>query len=173
VDGSEDADVSDSVTGSLRHAGGVERYHTWPTIRKQTVADHTYHVLRIYYEIFGPPSPEVTTYVLFHDSPEVKYGDPPFPAKRDNPELKRVYTALENQYYDEMFGFDHSALVDDEEIRRVKICDLLEMWEFGCVELRMGNQYARPIIERTLDAAMKIGARYTLEINKYVNGAIL
>lgn len=165
--------MRDAVTGSLRHAGGVERYHTWPTIRKQTVADHCYHVLRIYYEMFGPPSPEVTTYILFHDSPEVKYGDPPFPAKRDNPELKKVYTALEEDYYREMFGFDHSGLVDEEDARRVKICDLLEMWEFGCVELRMGNQYARPIIERTLEAAIKIGSRYIREIDTHINGVML
>lgn len=165
--------MSDSVTGSLRHAGGVERYHTWPTIRKQTVADHTYHVLRIFYQIFGPPSAEVTSYILFHDSPEVKYGDPPFPAKQNNPELKRVYTELEADYYGEMFGFDHVHLVTVDDKIKVKVCDLLEMWEFGVVELRMGNQYAVPIIERTLEAARKIGSAYPESIDAFVKGAKL
>jgi 5'-deoxynucleotidase YfbR-like HD superfamily hydrolase len=151
----------------------VERYHTWPTIRKQTVADHSYHVLRIYYEIFGPPSPEITTYVLFHDSPEVKYGDPPLPAKRESLELKRVYAELEKDYYTRMFGFDHRGMVSDEDAIAVKVCDLLEMWEFGTVELQMGNQYARPIVERTLEAALQVGSRYETEIKLYVSGAKL
>lgn len=162
--------MSDAVTGSLRHAGGVERYHTWPTIRKQTVADHCYHVLRIYYEIFGPPSAEVTTYVLFHDSPEVKYGDPPFPAKREHPELKRVYSELEADYYGKMFGFDHADLVSADEKIKVKVCDLLEMWEFGKVELKMGNQYARLIVDRTLEAAKMVGVDHINKILNFVNG---
>lgn len=165
--------MSDVVTGSLRHAGSVERYHTWPTLRKQTVADHCYHVLRIYYDMFGPPSPEITTYILFHDSPEVKFGDPPFPAKREHPELKEVYSGLEAEYYGEMFGFDHASLLTPDEKIKVKVCDLLEMWEFGTVELRMGNQYARPIIERTLDAAIKIGSAYPETIDNYITGATL
>ncbi len=162
--------MSNRVTGSLRHAGGVQRYHTWPTIRSQTVADHCYNVLRIYYEIFGPPTPEVTTYVLFHDSPEVRYGDPPFPAKRDHPDLKRVYSALEKEYYLDMFGFDHSDLLDESDRIKVKVCDLLEMWEFGTVELRMGNQYAHLIVERTLEAAKIVGKDHVESILKFVNG---
>lgn len=162
--------MSNHVTGSLRHAGGVERYHTWPTIRKQTVADHSYHVLRIYYELFGPPSPEVTIYVLFHDSPEVRFGDPPFPAKQEHPELKRIYTDLEKTYYLDMFGVDHSERLDRSEHVKVKVCDLLEMWEFGRVELKMGNQYARLIVERTLDAAKKVGAEHIDKILNFVNG---
>jgi 5'-deoxynucleotidase YfbR-like HD superfamily hydrolase len=165
--------MSDAVTSSLRHAGGVERYHTWPTLRKQTVADHCYHVLRIYYMLFGGPSAEVTCYVLFHDSPEVKYGDPPFPAKRNNPELKRVYSELETDYYQDMFGFDHADIISDDEKIKVKVCDLLEMWEFGTVELNMGNQYARLIVERTLEAAMKVGRDYIDHIKQHVNGEIL
>lgn len=165
--------MSETVTSSLRHAGGVERYHTWPTIRKQTVADHCYHVLRIYYEIFGPPSPEVTTCVLFHDSAEVRFGDPPFPAKRDNPDLKAVYNRLESAYSAEMFGFDHSELLSPEQKIMIKVCDLLEMWEFGCVELRMGNQYARPIIERTLEAALFVGPMHSEKIANYTRSAVL
>lgn len=162
--------MSDVVTGSLRHAGGVERYHTWPTIRKQTVADHCYHVLRIYYTIFGPPSPEITTYILFHDSSEVRYGDPPFPSKKNNPDLKAAYDRLESDYNLEMFGFDHSELLTSEEKVKVKVCDLLEMWEFGTVEMRMGNRYANLIVTRTLEAAKDVGKDYLDRILNFVNG---
>ena len=165
--------MSDAVTSSLRHAGGVERYHTWPTLRRQTVAEHSYHVIRIYFELFGPPSPNVTTYILFHDSPEVKYGDPPFPAKRESPELKSVYSHLEENYYRETLGYDPRSRLTEEEIVKVKVCDLLEMWEFGVVELQMGNGYAHPIIQRTLDAALNIGSDHGDEIIRYTRGAIL
>lgn len=164
--------MKDVVTGSLRHSGSVERYHTWPTIRKQTVADHCYHVMRIYYEIFGIPSPEVTTYILFHDSPEVKYGDPPFPSKKDHPELKQVYSKLEKNYYLDMLGFDPESLISDEEKRFVKVCDLLEMWEFGVVERNMGNSYAGAIVVRTLEAAKSIAASFDEKTQWRINNFI-
>lgn len=145
------------VTDFLRFSGGVKRYHTWPTIQTQTVAEHTWNVLRIYYELFGPPSPEVTVYTLFHDAPELYTGDPPFPIKRDNPDLKAGYDRLDAE-----FMRNHripEIPVTDEDKIRIKVCDLLEMWEFGLVDMKMGNTLATLILTRCEDAAVEIASR--------------
>lgn len=162
-----------NIKDSLRHAGGVKRYHTWPTTQTQTVADHTYHVIRIYSEIFGPPSWDVLHYLIYHDSPEVVSGDPPFPIKRDNPDLKAAYDKLDDKFYEEMFGGNPAEHLSHVERVRAKVADLLEMWEFGMVDLRMGNTYADLIVTRTLAGALslaeqKLSTEDTSSICEYV-----
>lgn len=141
-----------TVNQSPRFASMVMRYHTWPTIQQQTNADHSFNVLRIYCEIYGPPEPEVTLRIVQHDLGEIVTGDAPFPIKRDNPVLKAEHDRLEDQALEEM-GFMEEPDLDEEQARRVKVCDLLEMHEFGRVEVAMGNLLAYPIIEVTQEAA--------------------
>jgi hypothetical protein len=105
-------------------------------------------VLRIYIEIFGAPIPDVTTYIVHHDSAELAVGDPPFPLKARNPDLKVIYDRLEDAAMLEMRG-EALPVLSHAEKARIKICDLLEMWEFGLQERMMGNRYAQPIVEDT------------------------
>lgn len=135
------------IVDHLRFSGAVKRYHTWPVIRADTVGEHTWNVLRIYVELFGPPAPSVTTYVVHHDSPEVYTGDPPFPIKRDNPDVKAGYQRMEREF-EETHGLSGEGLSPDDRIR-VKVCDLIDMWEFGMVEMAMGNTLAENIVLRT------------------------
>ncbi len=141
------------VVDFLRFSGLVKRYHTWPTIQSQNVGEHTWQVMRLYVQIFGIPTSVVWLYMLHHDSPEVEIGDPPYPIKRDNPQLKYEYGRLEMQ-----FETDHdlvrSSEISETDRTRVKICDLLEMWEFGLVEMKMGNALAENIVLRTLENAL-------------------
>jgi hypothetical protein len=78
----------DAIELSARTAGGVQRYHTWPVLRPQTVAEHTWNVMRIWWQVYGPMSPQVSTYLLWHDAGEGQAGDVQFGAKRRYPELK-------------------------------------------------------------------------------------
>lgn len=145
--------MSDGVTDSTRMAGQVKRYHTWPTIQTQTVAEHSYHVLRIFIEIFGPPSSKVTKFIIYHDSAEVVTGDSPFSAKRSNPALKKALDDAEGAWYDVTIGDNPGAVLTPMDRTRVKVCDLLEMAEFGYVETMMGNKYGEIIFLRTSEAA--------------------
>jgi hypothetical protein len=52
-------------------------------------------------------------------------------------------------------GIEWRAL-STEQRRRIKVCDLLEMWEFGLIEMSMGNSYARPIVADTIRAAFEM-----------------
>lgn len=147
---------NEDVIFSPRMGGEVRRYHTWPTIRQQTVADHTFHVLRIYWHLFGEVPPEVTAYLLHHDVCEVRVGDPPHPIKLHNPELKVVYDRLEDETLVEMLGEERAmnvlGSVNDLERVRMKACDLLEMAEFAGVEVNLGNKYAWPIFDNVARA---------------------
>jgi 5'-deoxynucleotidase YfbR-like HD superfamily hydrolase len=144
-------------TDSLRYAGLVKRYHTWPVIREQTVAEHTWHVLRIYDQIFGLPSLNAIRAVIYHDVGEVKTGDAPFPVKRENSDMKAAYDRVEAIHRSKLLdGVDPEDSTTVDEHRYLKICDLLEMWEYGVEERAKGNTLAQPIIDRTLEAALQM-----------------
>lgn len=139
-----------SVERSQYLAGKVKRYHAWPTITQQTVGEHTHGVLVIYCQIFGPPPPEVTVAIAYHDLPEIKTGDPPFGVK--TPRMREEYGNLEKRWLEDNTSV--KTLIESLSIwqkRRIKWCDVLEMWEFGRYELALGNQYAAHIVEATED----------------------
>lgn len=142
---------NEDVIFSPRMGGEVKRYHTWATIRTQTVADHTFHVLRIYWHLFGEVPPEVTAYLIHHDICEVRVGDLPHPIKLHNPVLKSIYDELEDETLVQMVGEERAmnilGSVNDLERVRMKACDLLEMAEFASVEVNLGNRYAWPIFD--------------------------
>lgn len=149
----------DDITSSLRFASIVKRYHTWPVIREQTNAEHTLHVLRIYDVLFGLPSVAVTRAIMYHDVGEIGPGDAPFPSKRNNPDLKAAHDRVEKEKRRELLTHlpaDPEDEVSETAARYIKICDLLEMWEFGCEELLRGNTLAMPIYKRTMDAALSL-----------------
>lgn len=160
-----------SVVTSLRHAGNVKRYHTHPTLRTQTVADHSWHVMRIFMELFPDAvTVEVLTYILWHDTPEIGTGDLPFPVKATHPALRAEITELEQEVSDNL-GIVWPELTTRQRLL-VKVCDLLEMTEFGCEEYTMGNKYAVIIIEDTVHAVLPIAKELGILdiIEMYVRG---
>lgn len=140
----------DLVMQSSRVAGGVRRWHTWPVLQPQTNADHTWNCLRIYLQTFKSISPAVTKYVMFHDCGELRTGDLPFPVKMNNPELKRIIDAEESVSLAGM-GVTLPVLALAEKLR-VRYCDLMDMHEYGLMEMCLGNQFAKPIVEDTRKA---------------------
>jgi 5'-deoxynucleotidase YfbR-like HD superfamily hydrolase len=153
----EEAEVSTIREKTMRSryiAGTVVRYHTWPTLRKPTVAEHCWRVACIYTELFGLPRAEVLYYCLHHDSGELSAGDVPFPVKNNVPGLREAMEVSEEQGLQKL-GITLPSLTEDET-RRVKISDLLEMHEFGAHEVAMGNTFAMPVLEDTFRAAAKI-----------------
>lgn len=148
---------------SLRMAGLVTRYHTWPTIQRQSIASHTWQVYRIWLEIFGQPSSEVAAAIILHDVGELKTGDLPHYVKRDHADLKELVSSIEADYTTQLVN-DYCH--DDVEVhrdgwelspwdkRRLKICDLIEMGEFALDEYRLGSQFAT-IVFRNVQRALR------------------
>lgn len=151
----------DQVVKDVRLAGLVSRYHSWPTLNDQSVGEHSWQVARIYHQMFGQPSSLVYTYILYHDAPELATGDPPFPTKSRNPTLKAIYADMEQDALEAMHII--IAPLDPQDALKVKICDLIEMWEFGTHELMMGNQLAQPIIDDTIGVADDMAAEHLSE----------
>lgn len=147
----------DSVLTNGRFAGGVKRYHTWPTSQSQDVSQHTWQQMRIYYALFGAMSPTVSTALLFSDAGELLTGDAPFYAKRRSPPLKMVLDPLEVEGVILQGGPDlPDCVLTQQEKHRIKACDLIEMFEFGLIEMAFGSAFGQPICRVTYIAIGKL-----------------
>jgi 5'-deoxynucleotidase YfbR-like HD superfamily hydrolase len=154
-------------------AGSVRRYHTWPVIREQTVADHSFHVIRIYWTLFGRVPDVVTEYIVWHDMGELWTGDTPYPVKKNNYALKKIMNDMEREAVYSMGGIpDPSTSLTTDHVKRVKLCDLLEMLEYALHEISLGNQFATIVAGRIMAAVMAMNP-VTLEMTnsgtKYFN----
>jgi 5'-deoxynucleotidase YfbR-like HD superfamily hydrolase len=124
--------------------------------------------MRLFKELFGKEFENtvdlrselasIYEYILHHDSTELIHGDLPFPIKRDWPALKEVMNKIEEKAARSL-GVTLPVL-NDHNLVRVKICDLLEMAEFALVETMYGSKYAQPIFTRICTAVTS-----TLDLN--------
>ena len=164
--------MTDHVTDRALLSGRVKRYSTWPTITTQTVGDHCWGVYEIYFRIFGPPTAEIALYIHHHDSEELIVGDNPFPSKVTYPALKAGVTEAEVDARRRLDLPEPLTLANVGDRARVKICDLLEMMQFGMQEREMGNLLAQPIIERTraaaLDKVMDVSFAERQKVNSWI-----
>lgn len=147
-----------AFTTSLANAGRVRRYHTWPSLTQETVASHGWRVATIYCEVFGLPRAEVLYHCLVHDGGELVTGDPPYPVKRNNPKLKSEHDRIEDEALSCMLPVMVKQSLSDDELAKVKVCDVLQMWEHGVHEHRLGNQFMVPIINDCRDDALRLAA---------------
>lgn len=134
----------EDINSSSALACWVRRCHVWPVIRVQTTGHHSARLCQIYCEIFGMPRAEVFYYALHHDAGELFAGDNPASAKWEVPSLKAASDEAET------IGLGYLGIkmpeLSQDEWWRFKICDCLELWEYGCCELHMGNKFARPLV---------------------------
>lgn len=144
----------DDINRSQFLAGRVRRYHVWPTITQQTVGEHSARVALIYCEIWGVPRGEVMYHMLTHDHGELFAGDTPYGAKRASLALAQAVNEVEQKGRDILDLY--TIKLEKEEYRRFKVCDLLEMWEFGRHEANLGNKYAQPITTSTLEEVWRM-----------------
>lgn len=164
----------DEVLTNARHAGSVLRYHTWPVLHRQTIGEHCWQVMRIYWQIWGHLPNPVSTYFLWHDVGELVLGDLPFPIKKDNPKLKEECDRIERTAVKRMGGESSNSttcVLTDKELLRIKFCDVLDMYEYGIQEMNLGSRYAAPIVEDTHKTLQDIWLKLSIEdhnlIQKY------
>lgn len=127
------------IQTNARFAGCVKRYHTWPILHNQSTGEHTWQVLRIYYQIFGPMPAEVSTFILWHDAGELVTGDLPGMFKTTVPEIRPLLGRAERQAVIEMGGGSPGEVGAFAKIR-VKACDLIDVYEHCSIELLQGNR---------------------------------
>jgi hypothetical protein len=150
-----------------RRAGLVQRYHTWPTLKPQDVASHTWQVIRILLAIWPEAPQDLIVYAMFHDIGEVVTGDLPYPVKAGNEVLRTAVNAIDDHACLEMGQRFMVPVADMPEIlgpggltkTLFKLCEMIEMWEHGLHECNLGNRYAAAIVQRCWEQVMKLNTQ--------------
>lgn len=119
----------------VRQGGCVKRFHARPTIGAQSVAEHSWGVAAILWEICEP-SDALVKAALFHDLAEYDTGDTPFTAKRLSPQLKTALVTLEESIDKDIGMMPH---LENEELFYLKMADMLELCWYAVDQRRLGN----------------------------------
>lgn len=132
-----------------RDAGAVTRYHAKRTLRRQTVAEHTFGMLMLLKQVMNPTWPShglwrIYEAVMHHDLPELITGDMPAPIKRAHPELGPLMEEIESDLHPLYRDYGLSG----EEATLVKWADRMELVLWCLEEYRMGNTYMADTIRK-------------------------
>jgi 5'-deoxynucleotidase YfbR-like HD superfamily hydrolase len=133
-------------------AGETRRFHTWPVLREQNVAAHSWHVMMLGYVLYGQDLPGCTFQFIMalatHDMAECRMGDLPSPAKRTMDSLLtledkgtsfREQWGVAEQSVLHRYNMDWEQQLTDEEKRRMKVVDAMEGAIYCVRERAMGN----------------------------------
>jgi 5'-deoxynucleotidase YfbR-like HD superfamily hydrolase len=143
------------VTLDPRRALQVTRFHTWPRIREQSVGEHSMQVMRILLAIYPGCPRNMLVYCLEHDLGETVCGDPPYPIKALNPDLKAAHTRIEAEAVKLMTAtwmLPHCSPLSRVEALIFKLAEFIEMWEWGLFEEGLGNKHAELVSSRCAGA---------------------
>jgi 5'-deoxynucleotidase YfbR-like HD superfamily hydrolase len=139
----------------MRSAARVTRFHTMPTLRTQSVGEHTFGALAVLCEICDP-SATLLRAVLYHDATEPCTGDTPAHVKWLNPGIAEAMKLAEGMLEDRFELYDRASLSEGER-RILKYCDSMEAILFACEEFTMGNRLAAYVVMQTIGAIEKRG----------------
>ncbi len=142
----------------IYNAGETKRFHTFPVLRTQNIAAHSWHVVMLMYLIFGQQEPGLRPVLimagLLHDAAEYQVGDLPAPAKRTMDEritianldgappqsFKEAWDAMEQDILAEV-QMDFDKFLEPEEVLMLKLCDSLDGMIYCVRERALGNQF--------------------------------
>lgn len=156
-----------------RLAGGVKRWHVQPTLRQQTVAEHSFGVMMLIRQVvdgnvFSDESIlNMLLAAMHHDLPELMTGDIPADVKRRHPDLDAMLTRIEMTAEDLYFDTPLTAVERD----LVKWADTMELILWCLEEIALGNTNMRRVVTRavgylTLNVPVH-GAALTTEVLLY------
>lgn len=126
-------------------AGNVKRFHTFDSIKEQTVSSHSWGVAIIVCDLVKNPSIELLKAALYHDVAEGVTGDIPATTKWRYPELDAFLKKAEAEI-EEGLGIVFS--LTSKERRILKFADMMELIITGWREYQLGNKNAEGLIER-------------------------
>ena len=121
---------------ALLESGQVQRLHAIPHHKSYSVAEHSWNMAVLLYELHNNPSPRLVWAVLLHDAPERWTGDVPAPAKWLHPDLEKSLDSIEKQYR-KLLEVDFQ--LDKKELDWLSALDLLELHQYCNEEINMGN----------------------------------
>lgn len=138
----------------IRNGGETRRYHTWPVLRSQNIAEHSFHVAMLCAWLAGQEPPGIGANLLMaalcHDLAEHKMGDLPAPVKRGLPDypshdgqplrtFREVWDDIEQEHLEAVeLNWEHT--LTGQERRWLKLADAAEGCFYCIRERAMGNQ---------------------------------
>jgi len=153
-------------------AGHVKRWHVVNTVREQSIAEHSFLVAMIALELntrfegleTAADDPSLVMGALFHDMPEVRYGDIPTPGKKflkdytGNPDL---FTEIETFLIPNIPYYDPG--VTEFAARIIKMADVIEAAHW--IRDNGAGAHAQIVANKAWSVVVKLTESYT-EITK-------
>lgn len=126
--------------------GQVVRFHTKPTIKEETVAEHSYLVAWLITLVHpGTPRAELLLAALAHDLPEYILGDVPSPTKIALG-LGSLYRTQEALLFERAGMPDYEGMLNETEAAILKFCDNLAGYLKCRYEQQLGNRTLRTVV---------------------------
>lgn len=142
-----------NMTDDPRAALEIKRYHTWRTHHVQSVGEHSVQIMRILLTVWPACPRRLLIHAVTHDMGEMG-GDIAYPFKKKFPPLKIEMDKVENFVKQSMsqssVGSPEEVRLSPHEKKVFKLCEHIEMWEFGLCEMNMGNRYGELIADRMM-----------------------
>jgi len=137
-----------SLIDFIYTGGAVRRFHTLPSHKDDTVAQHSFGVAWFCWLLDSrSPSSNLLMAALAHDLAEQSTGDIPAPAKRALG-IKEQFDSYEATIFaaNRMPNFD--GMLNDAERRTLKIADCMDGAMRCIYEIKMGNTFMRKPLQR-------------------------
>ena len=128
-----------------RGGGRVERCHAVPHLGSYSNASHSWGVAMLMHYLWPEDFPRLALVCLSHDVPERIVGDIPAPPLRVIPGLKDSIAKVE-AIVAHGIGLPLEHDLSEEDYRKVKACDHLELWLWSQEQLSLGNKFAEECI---------------------------
>lgn len=146
--------------------GNVKRYHTFPTLKEQTNAAHSWGVAVLVALLFESHcTAELLKAALWHDVAEIRTGDIPRPVKNASPEVARVVKKLE---YKTLEQFNLVVDLSPDEERILQVCDKIESLIFLVHEWNLGNRYAKDRAEDVLKDIIRLAEKKGRLVGQFI-----
>lgn len=135
----------------VRNGGETRRFHGWPVLRQQTVAEHSFQVAMILQVLYGQEEPGISGMLLIaaltDDLAEWVTGDPPSPFTKamevKMPGFRAIRKGIENTVLSKA-AMDFAQFLSKEEQRKIKFADYIDGAMYCIRERAMGNQLISP-----------------------------
>lgn len=142
---------------TIRRLSSVRRCGTLRTIAPQSVAEHSYYVTLIAWEIglnlqslgWELDLNSVVKMALFHDAEEAIMGDIPYPVKRASEELRNSLKLVKREILEKFFDRKVNNVITqlesgkfkmEREAQIVSAADYVELYLYCSEEMQLGNR---------------------------------
>jgi len=125
----------------------IKRYSTIYTIRQESVAEHSFHVAAILFDIHQEYKFDLGRAIqmaIVHDMPEIHLNDIPRIIKKKYPKIADAFEECEEEVIKDFPHSVRNALEEYMEGRSVeyymvKLADIIQCKQYAWTEVRLGN----------------------------------